>query len=371
MQQAQAEVLGLPAGQGMKLLFLVKREPQQRDLVLRPYGRFHHLPRELAAMGHEVTVVMIGHRGLPGIDQIRDGVRAVALDVRSPGPLAMLRSVDSLARDISPDWVIGASDAQYGWLASRASRACGARFAVDAYDNFEAYMPWNLPLHWTWRRAVANADLVTAAGPQLAARLQAHRGREPGAAVVPMAADPEFTPRDRASCRSAVGLPLDSPLVGHIGSWSRSRHSALLLDAFREARQTRPDLQLVLSGRHPPQVAGEPGVIALGYLADAQVPLLIPALDVACIVTADTAFGRYSYPAKLCEAMACEVPVVATDVAPVRWMLDGRAIHLANPGDPRGFAQRIVAQLGTGRATFGPRMTWREVAATFESLLLK
>ena len=31
-------------------------------------------------------------------------------------------------------------------------------------------MRWNLPLHWSWRRAVRVADLVTAAGPQLAAQ---------------------------------------------------------------------------------------------------------------------------------------------------------------------------------------------------------
>lgn len=353
----------------MKLLFLVKREPQKRDLVLRPYGRFHHLPRELAAMGHEVTLVLVGHRGLAGIAQLRDGVRTIALDLRTLGPLALLRNVDALAQDMCPDWVIGASDAQYGWLARRVSRACGARFAVDAYDNFEAYMPWNLPLHWAWRLAVANADLVTAAGPQLAARLQAYRVREPGAAVLPMAADPEFAPRDRASCRNSLGLPLDMPLVGHVGSWSRSRRSDMLLEAFREARRIRADLKLVLSGRHPPDAANEPGVIALGYLGDAQVPLLIPALDVACIVTADTAFGRYSYPAKLCEAMACEVPVVATDIAPVRWMLDGHADNLAVPGDPKGFARRIVAHLSTGRIAYGPRTTWGEVAAAFDALL--
>ena len=36
----------------MRLLFVCKRHPQQRDLVTRPYGRFFHLPVALAALGH-------------------------------------------------------------------------------------------------------------------------------------------------------------------------------------------------------------------------------------------------------------------------------------------------------------------------------
>lgn len=353
----------------MKLLFVVKREPQQRDLVARPYGRFHHLPRELAELGHEVTIAWIGHRGLPDREVVRDGVRGISLDLRTLGPGALLRRLGSLARDARPDWIVGASDVPQGWLARRIARDCGARLAVDAYDNFEAYMPWNLPLHLLWRRVVRDADLVTAAGPQLAARLQSHRRDGRPACVVPMAADPEFVPRDRRACRAALGLPPDAPLIGYLGSWARNRGTDQLLRAFRLLRHARPHLRLVLSGRNSAGMSTADGVLSQGYLADELLPPLVSALDVACVITAESRFGRYSYPAKLCEAMACGVPVAATATEPVRWMLGDRSTHLAVPGDAEGLAQCVSALLDAPTSDYGPLPSWRASALEFEGQL--
>lgn len=354
----------------MKILFVCKRHPQQRDLIERPYGRFHHIPRLLAARGHGVKVLLCSHHGLPQVEMLLANVEWVGLDIRTLGARGLLYTMEQHAKSFAPDWVIGLSDAQYGPLASRLARRVGAHLAVDAYDNFEAYMPWNLPLHWLWRQAVRRADLVTAAGPQLAARLQSHRRSGLPAAVLPMAADPEFTPLDKTICRQALGLPTQATYVGYVGSWSASRGSTLLIDAFRRARTVRPDLQLLLSGRPPHDVLDEPGVTATGYLPDVQLPLLLNALDLACVVTADTRFGRYSYPAKLCEAMACGIPVVATATDAVRWMLDGRAEHLAPLGDSAAFAERMLDLLAVPRVGYGPNHpTWEGLALELEALL--
>src|SRR5690606_22045265 len=69
----------------MRLFFISKRHPQQRDLLERPYGRFHHLPRLLAARGHEVEVALCSHRGLPGSTVWSEGVRWIAMDIRTAG----------------------------------------------------------------------------------------------------------------------------------------------------------------------------------------------------------------------------------------------------------------------------------------------
>jgi len=128
-------------------------------------------------------------------------------------------------------------------------------------------------------------------------------------------------------------------------------------------------LRLVLSGRPPKDVLDEPGVIATGYIPDAQLPLLINSLDIACVVTAETSFGRYSYPAKLCEAMASGVPVVATATEPVRWMLDGRREHLVSVGDAAAYAKCILELLAVPRAEYGPRVTWAMQAQRLNQLL--
>src|SRR5690606_31738938 len=241
--------------------------------------------------------------------------------------------------------------------------------AVDAYDNFEAYMPWNLPLHWGWRRAVGRARLVTAAGPQLAERLQSHRRGGAPVAILPMAADPEFRPLDRNSCRKSLGLDVDATYVGYVGSWSANRGSNMLIDAFRLARMFRPDLRLLLSGKPPRDVLAEEGVMAMGYLPDEAMPMLLNSLDLACIVTAETGFGRYSYPAKLCEAMACRVPVLATATAAVSWMLDASEDHLSPVGDAQEFSRRMLRLLDNPVATYPAATTWESIAAQMEAML--
>lgn len=354
----------------MRILFLCKRHPQQRDLIERPYGRFFHLPNGLAARGHDVRVLLCSHRRLPSLALERLGATWLSHDVRTLGLRRYLRQTTSEAIAFRPDWIVGVSDTWYGWLARILSRRTGARYAVDAYDNYEAYMPWNFPLHWQWRYAIRAADCVTTAGPQLASLLDRQRHGRTACVVVPMAADPAFVQRDRRAARAELGLPVGASLIGYSGSWARNRGTHILLEAFRLVRATNPDARLVLTGRPPPDALAEPGVVPLGYLPDSQLPLVLSALNVACVITADTSFGRYSYPAKLCEAMACGIPVVATATKPVCWMLHDDARFIVPVGDARALADRMVANLAAGGATYPCLRSWGDSARHLEGALL-
>lgn len=353
----------------MRILFVAKRHPQQRDLIERPYGRFHHLPVALAKSDHRVRVQLCSTRQLESVAVERDGVVWSSHDLFKVGITGLWRRLSAEAEAFHPDWIIGCSDAWYGWIAHRLAAKFGARLAVDAYDDYESYMPWNLPLHRAWRNAVRAADLVTAAGPQLAAHLQQVRpaGRE--VAVVPMSADPGFVALDRASCRAALGLPPDAPLIGYYGGWTRTRGTRILLDSYRRVRSVRPDARLVLTGKPPADVVAEPGVIALGYLDDGQLPVLVNALNVACVITAKTAFSRHSYPVKLCEAVACGVAVVATATEPVRWMLNNDSRFLAAIGDADEIAALILVNLALGSVDYGPPVSWADCGSKLNELL--
>ena len=143
------------------------------------------------------------------------------------------------------------------------------------------------------------------------------------------------------------------PLIGYYGSWAKRRGTDNILDIFEHVQAQVPTVKLVLSGRPPAFALQHPGVIALGYIDDAVLPYLVNAIDVACILTRNTAFGKYSYPAKLCEAMACGTPVVATDTAPVRWMLGDDESSLVAIDHADAFARRVIERLSDRAVRYG------------------
>jgi glycosyltransferase involved in cell wall biosynthesis len=320
-------------------------------------------------LGHNVSSILIGYR-VDGPRRFqRDGVDISVVSLLDSQPFSPIALPFKTASSQRPDWVIACSDAWIACLADAVASRAGTRLAIDAYDDFEAYMPWNAPLHWVYRRSLARADLVTAAGPQLAAVLdRQRRGRTP-TEIIPMAADPGFVPMDRNACRQALGLPLDVPVIGYSGGWARNRGTSMLIEVFHGLRARIPDLCIALTGRPPTDVLSLPGVRALGYLDDDKLPSFVNALDVSLVITAPTRFGRSSYPAKLYEAMACGVPVVATATDPVRWILGRNPECLVEPGDPGAFSARIIETLNRGRIDYGPRPTWDEGGARLAALL--
>lgn len=352
----------------MKILFVCKRRPQQRDLISRPYGRFHYLPAGLAKLGHEVQVLLIGHHGDEARVQAQGGVEWVGLDARQLR-FGLMAELHCRARKFAPDWVVGCSDSWCGWIAARLARRGGSRLAIDAYDNYEAYMPWNLPLHWAWRRSIGLADLVCAAGPQLAELLNCHRRGRSAARILPMAADPGFVPHDKRASRELLGLPEGVPLIGYNGGWASDRGTRMLKHAYRKVREANPLVQLVLTGKPPLDILEEPGVLALGYVDDRTLPMVVSSLDVACVITAENRFGKFSYPSKLCEAMACGTPVAATATGPVAWTLDNNSRFLCPPGDPDAFAALVLSLLGHERVNYGVLPDWETEAERLESWL--
>ena len=353
----------------MKILFVGKRHPQQRDLIERPYGRFHHLPAGVAGLGHEARVLLVSHRRLPSVRIHMAGVDWIGEDVRSLGPRTLYRRLIEQARLFRPDWVIGMSDAWYGWLAGRLAAATDARLAIDAYDNYASYIPWAWPLHRAWMRAAREADLLTVAGPSLAALLGGGRA-EGSTLILPMAPDPVgFVPGDKAAARARLGLPVDVPLVAFGGGVHPSRDLKTLFGAVEIARQHRPQLKLVMSGRKFRGVDLPVDVLWLGYLPDDAMPALYQAADVVAVMNTPGAFGDYSYPIKLYEAMACGRPVVVSRTASTAWILRDHPQLLVPPGDPAALAGGLLRALGEVSVNYGVLPSWEESGAVLDEAL--
>ncbi len=354
----------------MKLLFLCKRRPQDRDLLTRPYGRFYHLPRLLALRGHDVSVLLCSYKREPDLCDFRDdnGVHWHSVSLASLSPFRYYQTAGRLVEKIAPDWIVGFSDTYYGILAQHLARRYGCKSLIDAYDNYESYLPWLKPLHYLWRRALAGADLDSAAGPQLAEMKQQDRNGRPGI-ILPMAADPEFIPLDQYYSRRELGLSQESKLIGYCGALYRSRGIELLFQLADRLSLADQAIQIVVSGRKEKGLKIPPNICWLGYLPDQQMPLLLNSMDVLLVLNRESSFGQYSYPVKLYEAMRCRISVVASDTAPARWILGGGRRFLGNVGDLDDFFAKVMAALDQGKPVYQAQESWDNVAGELEKTL--
>ena len=349
----------------MKILFLCKRRPQGKDLVTTPYGRFFHLPRILAERGHRVSIALLDYKKSQSIEFDAHGMYWSSSPLR-----AYLANVEKQTADLQPDWVVGFSDTYFGILAVRLARRHGLRSCIDAYDNYESYMPWAKPLHWLWRRALRRVDLITAAGPGLASKMAGSESTE-RVAVIPMAADPTgFEPRDQMACRELLQLPADRPLVGYCGSMHRSRGVDALFDAIPLVLAERPEVRFIHSGRTWSDVPLPKTITSLGFIDDEKVPILLNSMDVLVVTNRASSFGSHSYPVKLYEAMSCNVPVVATRTLATEWILASHPEYLVEPADAEGLSAAVLSALSQPDVDYRNVPTWDSSCNIFERALL-
>jgi glycosyltransferase involved in cell wall biosynthesis len=344
----------------MKLIFLSKRRPQGKDLLTRPYGRVFHIPRLRAERGHEVILLLLDYGKGPAVESEQFGMRRLSRSMWGKGADSYWATANLLARKEHPDWIIGCSDTYFGIMAETLAKRSRCRSVIDAYDNYESYLPWCTPLHHFWRRALAGATVVTAAGPQLAELLQRSRPGRP-VQIVPMASDSGlFGPRNRRDCRRVLNLPEEGLMIGYYGSIHRSRGLDALFIAHERLRSDGYNQMLLLSGKKQRGFSIPGSVRWLGYLPDEQMPIFLNSLDVAVVMNRISAFGLYSYPVKLYEAMTCMVPVVASDTPPINWILKGDNRFLANPDNPQDLAAKIKEALKLDRIDYGNQSNWDE-----------
>jgi glycosyltransferase involved in cell wall biosynthesis len=353
----------------MKILFLSKRRPQGKDLLTRPYGRFFHIPRILSERGHDVCLLLLSCKKEARSREIQYGMTWITESVFPSGPLAYIRCAKKIVEEFKPDWVVGFSDTYYGILAGMLGERYRIGSVIDAYDNYESYIPWLKPLHHLWRKALSKATLVTAAGPHLTEFLASFR-QDKKAYTIPMASDPNFEPLDKAECRRKLDLPVEKMILGYCGAIHRSRGVDTLFRAYEKLKKDNPLIELILTGRKQKGLSIPSGARWLGYLPDEDMPLVLNSLDILLVLNQLSDFGRFSYPVKLYEAMRCQIPVVTTNTPPVRWILADRNSFIADAGDDTDLAQKAGVLLEVNRYDYGEQNTWEQSSLTFEQTLL-
>jgi glycosyltransferase involved in cell wall biosynthesis len=337
-------------------------------------------------LGVRLDVAYLHERDGVGPELVAAGAQLFSL-AGAGGRLAAVRRGAQLVRMRRPDVVhttLFEADVT-GRLGSMLARAPVVSSLVNA-----AYGPEQLanPSLARWKvRAAQALDAITArrvsrfhavsssVADVMAARLRIARDRID---VIPRGRDAEElgvrTDDRRALARAALGVDRDTPVVLAIGRQEYQKGFDVLLRAFAAVRSRDARARLFVAGREGNETASlrvlvedrslQPAVTFLGERRD--VPELLCAADVFAFPT------RWEgMPGTVIEAMALQVPIVASDIAPVREVLgDDAAGRLVAPDDPEQLARAIDDALhdtdrertDAARARFLERFTIEGVA---------
>jgi glycosyltransferase involved in cell wall biosynthesis len=288
-----------------------------------------------------------------------------------PGLLSYPHRLLKRLRDSAPDLLIGASDIPHVALARWLSLRLNVPYAVDLYDNFEGFGQARIPgMVLALRRAVRGAALVTTTSEPLRELVvEGYRARGEIIAMPSTVDRSVFCPKDRLASRQSLGLPTDVRLIGTAGGLYRDKGIGTLYEAWKAVAQQRDDVYLVLAGPVDPKFPPPGGhrVHHLGMLPHARTAELFNALDVGAICIRDTAFGRYCFPQKAYEMLACRLPVVAADVGAMSHLLADRS-RLYRADDAADLARALLLQLDQPVVADVPIDDWAELVLSATSV---
>ncbi len=364
----------------MRIAVLWKRRYMGHDVISDRYARLYELPRGLAESGHSVSAFCLNyHAGEPErrVDSVDPPGSLTWVGYQSGpwlvgGLAGYWRSLMAELRAFRPDVVLGGSDAPHVVLTRHVAKRLGVPYVLDLYDHYEAFGLAKLPgMRSLYRRAIRGASGVSAVSELLAEYVQT---LAPGVPVITLEStiDPaRFYPRDRVVARERLGLPPTARLIGVSGSLSRNRGIDRVYASFLRLSAEDPSLHLALAGdvdrRYPPP--RHPRIHWLGRIAHDAMPVFFSALDLALVPMIDTPFGRYAFPQKAYEILACGTPLLTTRVGALERTLAAYPECLYALGDEGDLDRRVGAQLSDPKVPDVPIPSWRDQAGLLERSL--
>ncbi len=173
---------------------------------------------------------------------------------------------------------------------------------------------------------------------------------------------------ERRAARQILGLDPEVPVCGHVGRMVGAKDQKTLISAFAKLRQRLPTAHLVMIGegrleeslRSQVKSLDLEGAVTFAGAQD-QAVRLMPAFDLFVLTSVTEGFPRV-----LLEAMACRLPIVATDSGGIREAL-GDDVELCRAGDVEGIScalERCLKLDEVGRRELGEK-GYRRVVESF------
>jgi len=345
----------------------------KKDLLDDRFGRFREIPLALAQKGHSVNGLCLSYIKRDE-GQITDGPvcwKSInASRLKAPGLVKFFREACNLAKRADVIWAC--SDSIYGIMGYGLPRQYSAPLVFDLYDNFEFFLMARLPVvKQLYRHVVKKCDAVTCVSRPLA-RLVRTYGRKDQPVVLENAVRTDlFLPMNKEKCRQILGLPQKVTLIGTAGALTRNRGAKIIFEAFHLIENKHQDLHIAVAGPRDFKVPCKARIHDCGILPFEKVPIFLNALDVGIVCNMKNDFGKYCFPQKTREIMACNIPIVAANVGSMRELFNNHPQWLYEPGDVQSLIKALTNRVYDRTTHYTAPPTWGDQAQILENLLLQ
>ena len=165
---------------------------------------------------------------------------------------------------------------------------------------------------------------------------------------------------------------MNAKIIGTVGALHSSRGIQILFDAFEIMIKSNPNLHLVLAGSIGKGIKLPTGsnVHYLGNLPYNEIHTIINTMDVAVVCNLNTEFGKYCFPQKAYEILACKTPIVATDVGVMSGVFSNYPELLFKENDVESLTNKLNKQLSKPTITEIKVQTWKEQSLKLSNYLL-
>jgi teichuronic acid biosynthesis glycosyltransferase TuaC len=357
----------------LRILVLTKRQYMNKDLINDWFGRFREIPLALAQKGHKVHGLCLSY-AYRNEKWCKDGpvrwesVNATAMKL--PGLIQFIIKAQKYAGRSDIIWAC--SDSIYGIIGLMLSKKCRIPLVFDLYDNFEFFLLARLPgIKQLYRYTLKKCAGVTCVSQPLAGLVASYGRKNPTVVLENAIREDLFMPMNKRECRHFFNLPQNAKLIGTAGDLAASRGIKVLFNAFGILKNKYENLHLVLAGPRNIKIPDDSRIHYLGVLPLDKVPLMLNTLNVGVICNQVNNFGRYCFPQKTREIMACDIPLVATRIGSLKKLLEDHPDWLYAPGDSGSLAKVIEKRLIDPSTGYKRPPTWLDLTDRLEDVMLK
>ena len=299
------------------------------------------------------SVVMADSYSLPGIEIETVTYPALPLISRVSNGLVSGMALRRRIARYAPDILIGYWTYPEGAGAEYVGRKLGKPVVIGALGtDINDRHGLNA---WLTRRTLQAADRIVFVSQAMTLHAIDTYGVRPErcATVVNGINTAVFHPQDRSTCRRALDLPAQAPVIVYVGRLIEAKGLRELVASVTKLRQNLPDLRTVLIGEGPyldtlKGLIAEAGLQEHIILAGGQLPEKVAQyINAADLLTLPS--WSEGYPNVLVEALACGCPVVATHVGGIPEIVTPANGLLVNPKAVDDLASALSQSL---------KMTW-------------